>query len=237
MDDDGAFVGEICHIEAAEKGGERFNRHQTNEDRRAFENLVLMCHRHHVKTDDVEAFSVAALRELKQRHEAKYSSIEEKLTASFEDRSFCGPGSQKCSNLGRFDIPEEYRDDNVREMNSLGERLNLLPSSSREFLTGVARRAAERSKRVRSSYGRSKVNPDEIKNAFEISQSRLLEEMRILDDHHFAFIDSDGEDYFIYLRGEGDWERILEDIILKCEELEVEPRRVLCDLEFDLFDS
>jgi hypothetical protein len=30
MDEDGNFVGQICHIEAAEPGGERFNPAMTN---------------------------------------------------------------------------------------------------------------------------------------------------------------------------------------------------------------
>lgn len=34
LDQFGHFIGEICHIEAANEGGERFNPHQTNEQRR-----------------------------------------------------------------------------------------------------------------------------------------------------------------------------------------------------------
>lgn len=39
----GVFIGQVCHIEAAEDGGERFNEKQTNEERRHFSNLMLMC--------------------------------------------------------------------------------------------------------------------------------------------------------------------------------------------------
>ena len=53
VDENGKFVGEVCHIEAAMPGGERFNPNMTNEDRRSFGNLMLMCHHHHVVTDDV----------------------------------------------------------------------------------------------------------------------------------------------------------------------------------------
>jgi hypothetical protein len=34
------FVAELCHIEAADIGGERFNPNMTNEDRRKRENLI-----------------------------------------------------------------------------------------------------------------------------------------------------------------------------------------------------
>lgn len=40
VDDNGNFIGQICHIEAAEAGGERFNPNMTNEERRSFDNLM-----------------------------------------------------------------------------------------------------------------------------------------------------------------------------------------------------
>lgn len=50
MTEDGVFVGQLCHIEAAEPGGERFNPTMTNEDRRSASNLMLMCYPHHRQT-------------------------------------------------------------------------------------------------------------------------------------------------------------------------------------------
>jgi hypothetical protein len=44
---EGTFIGQICHIEAAEEGGERFNLNTTNEQRRSAVNLMLMCYEHH----------------------------------------------------------------------------------------------------------------------------------------------------------------------------------------------
>src|SRR4051794_3646941 len=46
MNSDGLFIGQICHIEAAEEGGPRFNPIMTNEDRRKASNLMLMCYPH-----------------------------------------------------------------------------------------------------------------------------------------------------------------------------------------------
>ncbi|QED48347.1 hypothetical protein FSZ17_14485 [Cytobacillus dafuensis] len=40
LNDTGNFVGQVCHIEAAMPGGERFNPNQTNGERRAFSNLI-----------------------------------------------------------------------------------------------------------------------------------------------------------------------------------------------------
>src|SRR4051812_38825563 len=59
MDEDGTFIAQLCHIEAAELGGERFNLHMSNEQRRAVSNLMLMCYPHHRITNDVSRYSAA----------------------------------------------------------------------------------------------------------------------------------------------------------------------------------
>lgn len=71
IDERDKFVAQICHIEAAAEGGERFNPNQTNEERRGYQNLVLFCYQHHVTTNDVTEFTVAKLREIKNSHENK----------------------------------------------------------------------------------------------------------------------------------------------------------------------
>src|SRR6266436_3851282 len=41
----------VCHVEAAEPEGERFNPNMDNEQRRSFDNLILLCPTHHTETD------------------------------------------------------------------------------------------------------------------------------------------------------------------------------------------
>jgi hypothetical protein len=67
---DGTYIAELCHIEAAEPGGQRYNPNQSDEDRRSFSNLLFLCHKHHKQTDDVAAFTAERLRDLKRSHEA-----------------------------------------------------------------------------------------------------------------------------------------------------------------------
>jgi len=81
----GTFIGQVCHIEAAEKGGERYNENQTDEERRAFSNLLLMCYRHHRETDDVDEFTVVKLKEIKEAHERQFQGRYE-LPSSFEPK-------------------------------------------------------------------------------------------------------------------------------------------------------
>ncbi|MEP1229091.1 MAG: hypothetical protein ABJG88_00300 [Litorimonas sp.] len=76
INEHGAFVSQICHIEAAEEEGQRYNPDMSDENRRSFENLLLMCYRHHVETNDVEKFTVRTLQGMKNRHEIKFAENE-----------------------------------------------------------------------------------------------------------------------------------------------------------------
>ncbi|MBD1430607.1 ABC-three component system protein [Sphingobacterium litopenaei] len=65
-------ISNICHIEAAEQGGQRYNPNSDDDYRRSFDNLILLCPNHHKITDDVKKYTVAVLRDMKRQHEAKF---------------------------------------------------------------------------------------------------------------------------------------------------------------------
>ncbi len=66
----GTVTGIICHIKARSKGGPRFDPKQTEEERHAFDNLVLMCGRHSKLIDaEPKTYTVELLREMKAMHE------------------------------------------------------------------------------------------------------------------------------------------------------------------------
>lgn len=69
-------VAEICHICAQSPGGPRYDVNQTDQERHAFENLILMCRNHHTIIDDennLDRFTVEWLVDLKRRHENEAS--------------------------------------------------------------------------------------------------------------------------------------------------------------------
>lgn len=72
--EDGTFIAEVCHIEAAMTGGERFRPNMTNDERRQEENLILLCHAHHKISDNVVQYKPDKLKEIKRTHEAKFTS-------------------------------------------------------------------------------------------------------------------------------------------------------------------
>lgn len=69
LNSEGDYIAELCHIEAAEPGSPRFNPHQSDEDRRSYDNLLFLCHRHHKETDDEVLYPVSRLKEIKHTHE------------------------------------------------------------------------------------------------------------------------------------------------------------------------
>lgn len=75
FEDDGTLTGECCHIEAYSSNGPRYNDRQTNEDRNGYDNLVLMCHRHHKIIDShPEQYTVEKLKSIKDSHENQYKA-------------------------------------------------------------------------------------------------------------------------------------------------------------------
>jgi hypothetical protein len=87
MNEASLFIGQLCHIEAAEPGGERFNPEMTNEQRRAAPNLMLMCYPHHVETNNVGRFSVLDLRKMKANHERRFARPDRALREKIKNLS------------------------------------------------------------------------------------------------------------------------------------------------------
>lgn len=66
------LAGEVCHIKGARPGSARYDPGQTDAERHAYANLVLMCPTHHtVIDDDEEAYTVERLCKVKAAHEAE----------------------------------------------------------------------------------------------------------------------------------------------------------------------
>ncbi len=103
----GIVIAEICHIEAAEEKGQRYNPDSNDEYRRSFDNLILMCGVHHKVTNDIKKYGVKELRTIKKNHEERYvdtqfqiseSQVQEMLE-SYE-RAINNHGGSQINNLG-----------------------------------------------------------------------------------------------------------------------------------------
>lgn len=73
-EDGESIISKICHIEAASANGPRWNKDSTDDERRDFGNLILLCDEHHVIIDNKNneaKFPVYLLKKWKTDHEAK----------------------------------------------------------------------------------------------------------------------------------------------------------------------
>jgi hypothetical protein len=73
-EDDKTIIGEICHIEAASSNGPRYSSSMTDNERKAFDNLILLCDEHHKIIDNPEnefQYPVDRLKKWKRDHEEK----------------------------------------------------------------------------------------------------------------------------------------------------------------------
>lgn len=146
MDPQGVFIGEMCHIEGAEEGGERFNPNQTNEQRREITNLVLMCHPHHVITNDEAEYTPEKMKELKNSHEERVNDFARHLQFRISDlteRQISKPAGQlrRMHEVLNWPYVPEEAVDVVEAVNHLLALLRLLPLQTRQLLLIAVKRS------------------------------------------------------------------------------------------------
>jgi len=71
-DERGNFFGDICHIRAKSRKGPRYNRTLTYNQRRSYENLIILCKNDHNRIDNDKSFTVTKLKKMKKNHENKF---------------------------------------------------------------------------------------------------------------------------------------------------------------------
>jgi len=77
--DSKANISNICHIEAAEAGGKRYNPDSDDDYRRSFKNLILLCPNHHTEIDNTDKYTVADIQAMKKKHEEKFQNFERNI--------------------------------------------------------------------------------------------------------------------------------------------------------------
>jgi hypothetical protein len=151
MNVDGVFIGQICHIEAAVEGGERFNELMTNEERRAFSNLMLMCYAHHQVTNDIDEYDAPKLQKMKAEHEGRFASPESLMLQKFEDQTERNQPTL-VKTMARFATVLGYEVGTVIEVNDYIQELRNVPPELRIFIGEVSKRMVKmKGKQVVSS--------------------------------------------------------------------------------------
>lgn len=82
-----SLTGEVCHIKGARPGSARYDPGQTDLERHAYANLLLMCPTHHTVIDDDEkTYTVERLWEIKATHEAQSAPISDAEAAAVAEK-------------------------------------------------------------------------------------------------------------------------------------------------------
>lgn len=183
IDDKGTVIGQVCHIEAAMPDGPRFNPNQTNEQRRALSNLVLICANHHLQIDSKKHekdWPLAKVRKLKAEHEAKFKaipgSLEQRFNSQFNDSTDAldptAPRSFRRLEklLPECKVEDEDKDKRARQVKDYLHRAAKVPQNEREFMLGVIKRAI---KLNASNDGEISVHVDDVISALSVSQYKL----------------------------------------------------------------
>lgn len=198
MDEKGNFIGQLCHIEAAEPGGERFNHLMTNEQRRHVSNLLLMCYPHHVETNDTAVFTVDRMQQIKADHESRFSDPGRVILAQLKDWT-TDDKHTAVSNMRNYDrvtghlsgLTSDQIAETMAELNAYIERLCLIPMPTRRFIGKVAERMHRmRDTRVVSGDTSSdKILVSDLANAFRLTERQIAQNANELDGYRIGCID------------------------------------------------
>lgn len=239
----GVMIGRICHIEAAKPAGKRFNKHMDNEERRAFENLVLMCGDHHTEIDScAKTYPVKKLQKWKRKHEKKFSAIGKTLTRAFKDQfedktdGIVTTLPKTCKRL-QAAVPDAFSDgdipDLINEIKDYTDRLNKCPDIYREFILALYKHSK---KKGFDDGGGITLHADDVKHIFDLSLTKLREYDKGLQRHGLGYVDEIDE---------GDWHFFLKDptsfvtwadIDEYCQIHSIDEKKFIIDVKFGLFD-
>lgn len=191
MNTEGVFIGQVCHIEAAEEGGERFNPNMTPEERRQFSNLLLMCYPHHKITNDVGVYTVAKLKKIKATHEKKFTEPGKAIYQRLSDLTSNDQPTVPL-NLGKlessidFSLSTEERDQILTALIQYIQKFNTVPHEVRHFLGKVAQRR-EKMQKSGVVQGQSILITD-IQDALGLSPTKAKNLILKLEDYSLGFI-------------------------------------------------
>ncbi len=150
VSEDNIFVAQLCHIEAANIGGPRYNSAMTDEERKSTDNLIVLCYMHHKITDDANKYTVDVMKKMKEDHEKfcadKIFNLSDSMVEKIimERKAFERDIFQKNKEWREeFDLAMEVslsRDplDHLHEMNNSLEAMNRIVDEVHNFLSTLS---------------------------------------------------------------------------------------------------
>jgi hypothetical protein len=225
-------IGIISHIEAASEKGPRFNSNMKDDDRRHFNNLILLCDECHKIIDNKEnekEFPVELLKKWKKEHEEKvmFSSLRKSyLDIAIDAISNLKFDENKINKekLEPFNISEKIQYNSIKRNKSLINTYKLFYSKINKLYDELDRQGSFKKENLLRNIGKIYI---EIKGKYVKDQK---DEISIIRENVDNIID-DVEDELIRLSNEKIKENIsfeisiiLVDAFMRCKILE-EPKK------------
>ena len=196
MNEGGVFVGQVCHIEGAESGGERFNPNMTNEERRSVANLMLMCYDHHTVTNDVERYTVEILKGYKRDHEIRFSHPDRAILESLtdwtrQDEPTAASNLKRMSAILGWSLSDEELQESALALQPYIERFRLVPVDVRRFVGAVAMRIQrmKSTSAVSESLGGDSILASDLRGALRLQDSSIMQRTNEMAAYYLGSLD------------------------------------------------
>lgn len=244
----GTLVGEVCHIKAEKPGGARFDPRLKEDERRAPENLILLCNVCHKLIDsEPEKYTVAILRKWKRDREERFEAAGDTLRQRYleeikDETEAAGYTAPKTlAAFIKYLEDEKYShqiDKNTPTIVSeYVERLRHISLPDRNLMRAIVEKALILGGQRMNEYGVS-VHPDDLKtitiSGGRLSDYRIRKLGKTLERNGLGYLDADEEPTLSISAPdeEVDWSLLKAFLEFRSKDL----RDLICDLKFGLLD-
>lgn len=237
VDEDGVLLAKVAHICAAEPKGPRYDKSMSDEARRAYANLILLCGICHDKVDapvNFAKFPEALLLKWKATRDAIFQRAEYQLLADYADTTQASLPTYPVNlrALGRAIEVEEIIDhpDDIGGLRAFIDCLKECPLEQRRFALKVSERTLRRDIRDASV--------DDVMAAFNIGQTKLRTNLKILEEHGLGGHHERGDlDYVLRIAERDPGGNPFHEILQFCDATGHSPDEFILDLNFALYDA
>lgn len=201
----GKLVGEAAHIAAHSGGGPRYDKSMSPDERRAFENLILLCATCHTLVDkDPQTYTRAKLVKWKADREKRFSAVGELLRKAYLDEitdESDETGVSLPETLAGYDAylsaistTPSLDAGAPAAVAAYAEKLRHLTVKDRQLIVAIVEKALQLTGAREHPNGVS-VNPDDLRtlriNEAPLTQSRIKRLGETLDRNQLGEIDVD----------------------------------------------
>lgn len=244
----GTLVADVCHIKAESPGGPRFDETLGVEERRAPENLILLCNTCHTLVDaEPNKYSIAVLTKWKSDREAHFEAVGDTLQQRYvanivDEAEEVGLTKPKTLNayiafLDAQNISHMVDEDTPARVGAFAERLRHLALPDRDLMRVIIEKSIALGGSRESEYGVS-IHPDDLKTIrlgkTRLSDYRINKLAKTLERNELGSIDFDEEPILHIAVSHEDlsWSLLKEFLENQGKTL----RDVVSDLKFGLLD-